>query len=103
MDGGFFFGRRRSSLLFRQFDYAAGHALQLPDVLTALADDSANLSTGHENLDGKSNVLRTCDVSLLPHLFEDQILSLKLQFSMLHEAKECQIILSFVSRSADRK
>lgn len=48
--------------------------------MTTFADDSANLSTGHKDLDGQSNVFGAGDVSLLPHLLKDQVLGLPLRF-----------------------
>lgn len=52
--------------------------------MTTFADDSANLSTGHEDLNGQSNVFGAGDVSLLSHLFKDQVLGLPLRFRGAH-------------------
>lgn len=67
-------------MLFRQFNDAAGHALQLPDVLTAFADDTTDLGAGHEDLNSQSNVFGARDISFLPHLLKDQVLGLPLRF-----------------------
>lgn len=105
MDGGLFLGWRRSGLLFRQFNDAAGHALQLSDVLTAFADDTTDLGAGHEDFNGQSNVFSAGDVSFLPHFFKDQVLGLKrLQFLMMRQdEKDRRQALSSQGSAADRK
>lgn len=55
MNRGFVFLRRRT--LLGQLDNAAGYTLQLSDVLTTLADDSAHLGTRYHDFDSQSNVV----------------------------------------------
>lgn len=63
--------------VFRQFDIAAGHTLQLSDVLAPFADDATNLRTRYENLDGQSDVVRAGDEAFFAHLFKNQVLGLQ--------------------------
>lgn len=76
MNGGFFVGGRQSSLLFRKLDNTSGNALKLSNILTSFANDTADLSTRHQDFDRQPYVFGSGDEALFAHLFENQVLSL---------------------------
>lgn len=77
-------GRRR---LLRQLDERARHALQLPHVLPALADDAPDLRRRHHDLHRQPDVVRAGHEALLAHLLENQILCLKHDNALILEPR----------------
>lgn len=76
MDGSFFIGRWWCGLLLGQLDHTSGDALEFSHVLTTFADDATYLGTRYENLNSQSDIFSARDKALLPHLLENQVLSL---------------------------
>lgn len=76
--------------LLRQLDQRARHALQLPDVLSALADDPSNLGRGHDDLHRQPHVLRPRHETFLSHFLEDQELCFPLS---LWATDDCDLAL----------
>lgn len=76
MDGCLLVGGGRRRLLLRKLDDAAGDTLKLPHVLATLADYSADLGRGYEDLHRQPHVFGARHETLFTHLLEDQVLSL---------------------------